>query len=127
MEPATIVAIIGIIISLIGTIIGFLWRRYKSLRDEIEVLRVELDDANNRTKKLMAILFGREINPDDDGLTAEVRDGFQGLAKEIEELDEDVDDLDGAMKVIIIKLDEDEDIDFDKDNLDFKAELEKLK
>jgi len=124
MEPATIAAVV---IPILLATSGFLYKRYRDLKKEIGKLEQDVDDAHQRTEKVMSILFGSDDDETDEGMTQEVENSFDELVAEIDDIDEDVDDLDGAVSVIIIKLDKDDSVDFDRDNLSYEAELSKLK
>jgi len=124
------VAIVGAVASAI--LAGIAWfcrrllRKWRSFWERFETLEERADKAKRRNDKVLSILFGREVDESDDGLAEEVQSGFGELAQEIDELDGDLDDLDGVVSIIVVELHQDDDVDFDKNDYDFSAELKKL-
>lgn len=126
VSPAVAAAVVGLLGTVLVAISRHYYNKWQSALQRVDKLEGEVERANNRVDKLMAILFGRESDKSDDGLTTEVQDGFEELAVEMDDVEGEVDDMDTALSVVIIRLDEDEDVDFDKENLDYEAELKQL-
>lgn len=92
------------------------WKRFSKIEEDAKV-------SAERTDALFHILFGDEDNPFDEGMVVKVDEGFEEVEQEIDTLDGDIDDLENATAIVLITLDKHGDIDFDKEDFNFKAEL----
>ena len=112
-----VVVLLAAFLGLVGWILRKLWLKYRSLTDR-------LDTVEEETETLMTVLFGREIDENDEGFADEIEQGMEQLNTKIEANDDDLDDVEDVVGVIVIRLDKADAIDFDKDEVDSIAELQ---
>ena len=117
------VAILAVLLTAFLALCGWMARRllnkYKSLVDRLETVE-------EKSNTVMTVLFGREVADEDVGFTQEVEDGLESISKNTEALDEELDDVKDVVEIIVIRLDKNDEVDFDKDEIDSIAELREL-
>lgn len=120
-------AVIAAIITLLGTaliaLIGWLYKRRKYRLSDVAKLEDEIDDLKTRNKKLFTIIFGRKPDDTDDGLVGDIDEGFSEMDENIQSVEAVVDDNKSAVRSVVVVLENDEDVDFDRDE-DLPDEVE---
>ena len=118
-----ILVAVGTILAALGWIIQKLYQRIQSTLDRIDSIEEDIDALENQSDTLMSFLFGRERVPDDDGLTEEVREGLEEINDEVEGNSEDIEEIEDVVDVVVIRLHNSDNIEFDKRELDNVVEL----
>lgn len=120
VDVAIIAVLLTAFLALCGWIGRKMWLKYRRLTNRLETVE-------DTSETIMTVLFGREIDENDEGFTNEVESGLNALNTKLEGTEDDLDDVEDVVGVIVIRLDKHEDIDFDKEEVDGLAELEALK
>jgi len=117
------VAILAVLLTAFLALLGWIGKR---LYDKYRRLTDRLEEVEEKSDTMMTVMFGREIDENDEGFTDEVESGMEFLNEKLEDTEDDLDDVEDVVGVIVIRLDKHDDIDFDKEEVDGLAELEAL-
>lgn len=123
IPPSIIAAIVAAILSAVGWILFRVWKWKNKIETKLSVIDGDIEMQQKKRQKIMSILFGREEDVKDDGLTEDIHEGFDELDKRVTKNRKRNEEVTRKVEILVLRLDEEEEIEFDKSDLESIVEL----
>jgi len=118
--------IIALVFTVVATLIGLVFRgmrgRVTDAEKRLEVAEVQLSDLEQQVSTLFGWAFGTDENEQDEGFAGDVQGKLSDLNRALEESDADEDEryqgLERRFSELVVRLEAEDALDFDSDDLE---------
>ena len=118
-SPSVVGTIITLVVGVVLSLIGLVYRRMKRRIDEHDSTIAEIEE---RTSTLFNWAFGAEHNDADRGISQDVEEGFNEISDRLEELeakqDEHHNELTTKLDRLVRELEREDAVDIDREDLE---------